>query len=1694
MKSLSRTLAAALLGSISLAGFGADSNPRAVSDLLDRIGGTGTASRFVTVVDETLAPDGSEKFVITSAEGKPCVKGSTLSALTAGLGWYLNHYANINLTWNRPTADFSSLPLPVPAKEETHSTSAIYRYNFNYCTFSYSMSTWTWERWQQEIDWMALRGVNMPLQIVGLEEVWRKFLMDDYGYSQKEVNDYVAGPCFMAWFGMINLEGWGGPNPDWWYERQAQLGRQINERMRSLGIEPVLPGFCQLPSTFTKKTGVATVDQGNWCGFKRPFLAQPSDSRFSEVAAKFYARVHEVMGESRYYSIDPFHEGGAPSGIDAAKAYQKFYEAMNAASPGAQWVIQQWQWNSAQWKSLDNVPVGRLIVLDLYGDGNPGWGNYGNHDVVFSTIFNFGGRTGFFGRLNMMVDNYWQSRTKATVKGIGAAPEAIEQTPIAYDLLFELPWLDSKPDTQQWVADYVGRRYQADSPEARSAWELIRTSSLDCRTGKQGPHEAIVCGRPALQIDRVSSWGFADIFYDTNMTAAAVYRLLDASLEGQNYSFDLTDLARQALTDYSKSLLAGLKEANDDSDTELFGLRRDAFLQLILDLDELLNTNSEFMLGHWTERARKMADEVSGTTDADRDWLELDNARTLITTWGPEGPAGSLRDYSYREWGGIMKDFYYQRWKIWFNNGMKAPDGGWFKWEWNWAHSNPAAYPTEPTGDTREVASRLLPKYLSPFRSNIAGAETRYIPRLLATDLKGKLFDSAYRDTDYAPDFNISGAEIAEIAIDFNRNTTFGDDETVKGNAFRIPADAPIGERTVRLILTDGTRLTYTLRIIEEITEARTVSVRSADPAKGSVSIDGTKDLSVSNKEAVIMRATPALLFDFDHWEDSDGNNAGTDNPLTYYGKEAATFTAHFVENKWGVPQWNGTDTDRSDMAANNQFLTSLSVSQGGETAEIYSASELPDGHFISIPTRIKSAPGAEFTFNYKGDAVGLGYLFLSAYADLNHDGIFDPSTELIGTIGTRNAQDARVADGTFRMLLPFETLKGTTHIRLRFDSAWGAAYDATIGAFPADAPTNRLIYELILEVNDGVDYVTNVSVASNNNAYGTVRSENMANVYAPGEEVILTAFPNAGFRFLKWVDSHGRQLPAEWCKDFSAGFTAYDNARITAVFEPIPLEIDGWTFGWDLNTQGKIALQTILAEGDAELDLKKTNSLNLAIGSIAPGLFAGTGLTELTLPSGNLTGEREVLVSKTVRGNGQQQVTQMGKTVSGNEPFILQIAVKNNGKSFNQWGTPLYGNGTNALADDYSNGWSQVYLTKDGTIDVKWDSAKAVSFTQNRLEGDFTVTLASDGANSVEITVTPADGSSETQTLTNRSTMKDMSQFAAALPSGMNVTVKFLGDPVTVGPGEAVKGAKSLLNIHGSGEKDGIIYKGSNVTAFPEGRLHSLPFRIDLAGHPTLGADAPRDLALADAAGDDDGFASLWQLDLDANGSSAFRHLNSGLFASKNASSLQTTAQPIDYELVYGTKMPQIKFAGKTLRITPVKEFTVAAGARRAIAFPHAVIIPAEGCYRFAGLDDREARLTPIAEGYALDAGEAVIVRADAPLTFPLSLFAEPEGSVMGGTTAARDSDAEFYLLEGYEFVRHPAGVIPANSGFIPASSLPSDTPERFPAFPGESSIDEISSGTDSALPLYDLQGRRVISPSRPGIYITPSRIILKK
>ena len=169
----------------------------AITGLLNRIGGEGAADRFAIVIDAALAQDGKDVFVIAAQDGKPCIKGNSQLSVATGINWYLNHYAHINLTWNNLTTDLSAVELPVPQGEERHESTAKYRYDFNTCTFSYSMAFWTWERWQQEIDWMALHGINAPLNLVGLDVVTRKFLRE-LGVSESDINAYIAGPGFIA--------------------------------------------------------------------------------------------------------------------------------------------------------------------------------------------------------------------------------------------------------------------------------------------------------------------------------------------------------------------------------------------------------------------------------------------------------------------------------------------------------------------------------------------------------------------------------------------------------------------------------------------------------------------------------------------------------------------------------------------------------------------------------------------------------------------------------------------------------------------------------------------------------------------------------------------------------------------------------------------------------------------------------------------------------------------------------------------------------------------------------------------------------------------------------------------------------------------------------------------------------------------------------------------------------------------------------------------------------------------------------------------------------------------------------------------------------------------------------------------------------------------------------------------------------
>ena len=176
---------------------------RAVEALVKRIIPNRAAAFVFTKIENQGGPDVFE--IMPAVDNKIEIRGTTPLAMASGFHWYLKHVAKCQLSW---TGDQLKLSAQLPSPQKTIRKESPYKYGccFNYCTFCYSMPWWDWKRWEREIDYMALCGINMPLAIVGTEAVWMNTLKH-FGYSASEAKKFIAGPAYTAWWLMGNLEG-----------------------------------------------------------------------------------------------------------------------------------------------------------------------------------------------------------------------------------------------------------------------------------------------------------------------------------------------------------------------------------------------------------------------------------------------------------------------------------------------------------------------------------------------------------------------------------------------------------------------------------------------------------------------------------------------------------------------------------------------------------------------------------------------------------------------------------------------------------------------------------------------------------------------------------------------------------------------------------------------------------------------------------------------------------------------------------------------------------------------------------------------------------------------------------------------------------------------------------------------------------------------------------------------------------------------------------------------------------------------------------------------------------------------------------------------------------------------------------------------------------------------------------------------
>ena len=680
----------------------------AASNLAERL----LPGRSQQFVFQTIPQQGGrDVFELESRGGKIVVRGNSALSMAFALNWYLKHFAHCNASINGNQLNLPSPPPPVEKRFRLASW-AKSRYLLNYCTFGYVKPWWDWKQWEKSIDWMAVNGVNMPLAVTGQEGVWQA-VCRKLGASDAEIEAFLPGPPYLPFCWMGCLDGHGGPLPKNWTASHVELGQRIVARQRELGMTPVLQGFTgHIPEALAKKFPGTKTQRIHWGEFDTLML-DPQDPLFQKIAALFIAEQTRLFGSDHLYDADSFIEMNPPrgdlkylSGIGRA-----IYAGMAKADPKAVWLLQGWPFqNKAEfWKQdrvkafLDAVPNDHMLILDFFCECTPVWnttqGFYGK-PWVWSFVYNFGdttvlGGSGPLQRLNDLAA-VRKHPLGQNVRGVGMLMEGYGHNPLVFDLMFEMAWRDDV-DLAAWMREYPRFRYGRSNAAAESAWQILRTDVYNRGVGGQ----TILTAFPAV--------GRHCTAYPATALAKTWLLLLQAekALGGtETYRHDLVNIARQALSNHAAQLYANTMAAYNAKDAAAYRKSSREFLQLIDDIDELLATDGEFLLGTWLEDAKRW-----GQTDAERARLEW-NARRVLTLWGktPARDCG-LRDYAWKEWSGMLSGFYAKRWALFFQRQLEALEANkpfdqhachleLLKLEEQWAGQT-ECYPTKPAGDAR---------------------------------------------------------------------------------------------------------------------------------------------------------------------------------------------------------------------------------------------------------------------------------------------------------------------------------------------------------------------------------------------------------------------------------------------------------------------------------------------------------------------------------------------------------------------------------------------------------------------------------------------------------------------------------------------------------------------------------------------------------------------------------------------------------------------------------------------------------------------------------------------------------------------------------------------------------------------------------------------------------------------------------
>jgi alpha-N-acetylglucosaminidase len=667
--------------------------------------------------------NGHDVFEVEGKNGTVVVRGTSAIALTRGVYHYLRYATHSQVTWS---GEHLNLPKPLPDYPKTRVSSPYnLRLYYNVCAFGYTTAFWGWKEWERELDWMALHGINMPLAMAGQEAIWQK-VWNSYGVTNDELKDYFTGPAFLPWHRMGNINKHDGPLPQGWLDQSRELQKKILRRMRELGMQPVVPAFSGfVPPAFERHhPEVKTQKLASWADFGKEYqteLLAADSPLFEEIGKKFIEEYRKEYGQYHYYLSDSFNEMEVPvtetGRYDELAAYGKaVYNSIVAGDPNGVWVMQGWLFynDSKFWDKpsvqalLRDVPNDRMIIIDLANEFWHGWkvhdGFYGK-EWIYSVIHNFGGNNPLNGALRFFGEDPAKALndpSRGALVGLGLSPEGVENNEVIYEILTDAGWTGQPIDLDRWLADYCASRYGSYPEAMKEAWQSLEKSVYS------RPHGNVRFGfqrRPSLT-PRGEAQGGPDVAHACDLFLSSAGSLGSSRL----YRNDLAELVVQYAGGITDSLL---RKAGEFHRTSRFGLRDTMVaksLLLMREIDKLLAGRPDRRLERWISDARQW-----GKNEKEKNYYEAD-AKRQVTVWG--GPV--LSEYAAKVWSGLIRDYYADRWRLYYKSLKEGKSFDLRQWEEKWivtpndlSRERKVADLVRGSRDLKRLTDDIVAKYLA---------------------------------------------------------------------------------------------------------------------------------------------------------------------------------------------------------------------------------------------------------------------------------------------------------------------------------------------------------------------------------------------------------------------------------------------------------------------------------------------------------------------------------------------------------------------------------------------------------------------------------------------------------------------------------------------------------------------------------------------------------------------------------------------------------------------------------------------------------------------------------------------------------------------------------------------------------------------------------------------------------------------